>query len=452
MKVCIFTGPTLSAREATRVLEAHYLPPVAEGDVYRVALRRPQVIGIIDGYFERIPSVWHKEILWAMSQGIHVFGSASMGALRAAELEAFGMEGVGAIFEAYRDGRLEDDDEVAVVHASEEFEFRAASESMVNIRMTLNRAAEADVISPATRSALERIAKDLFYPHRCYPLLLERAAENGLCAQELAALKEWLPSGQVNQKREDALAMLRLIHQRLAQGVEPKTVQYCFEHTSMWECAWRFSGELRSYSSDEHETLLLDTVSDELRLEGDAYLVARQGAFLRCVATMEAQRLGMIMTERLLEEAHQSFCRKQGWNKPGHRDTWLQENGLNKEEFARLMEDEARIRWIEEQTGLAMMPYFVDQLRVTGVYARLATRAADKQSRLESSGLDNPSLAAAGVTEHQLLRWFFETRQGRPMVEDLSAHSAKFGFGSVDAFLRAVLREFLYLRELGVER
>ena len=78
-------------------------------------------IGIIDGYFENIPSVWHKEILWAMSQGIHVFGSASMGALRAAELAPFGMEGVGAIFEAYRDGWLEDDDEVASedgLHAS----------------------------------------------------------------------------------------------------------------------------------------------------------------------------------------------------------------------------------------------------------------------------------------------------------------------------------------------
>ena len=34
----------------------------------------------------------------------------------AAELAAFGMQGVGAIFAAYRDGALEDDDEVAVVH------------------------------------------------------------------------------------------------------------------------------------------------------------------------------------------------------------------------------------------------------------------------------------------------------------------------------------------------
>ena len=43
-----------------------------------------------------------------------------MGALRAAELHAFGMRGVGRIFEAFRDGELEDDDEVAVVHGPAE--------------------------------------------------------------------------------------------------------------------------------------------------------------------------------------------------------------------------------------------------------------------------------------------------------------------------------------------
>ena len=39
-----------------------------------------------------------------------------MGALRAAELHVFGMVGVGRVFELFRDGLLEDDDEVAVAH------------------------------------------------------------------------------------------------------------------------------------------------------------------------------------------------------------------------------------------------------------------------------------------------------------------------------------------------
>ena len=50
---------------------------------------RAQVI--VDGSFQWTPAVWHKEILWAMGRGVHVFGAASMGALRAAELDGFGL-------------------------------------------------------------------------------------------------------------------------------------------------------------------------------------------------------------------------------------------------------------------------------------------------------------------------------------------------------------------------
>ncbi|MFL5801075.1 MAG: TfuA-like protein [Roseiflexaceae bacterium] len=235
MTVAIFTGPSLASEEGRRELEAIYLPPVSQGDVYRAALRRPQAIGIIDGYFERVPAVWHKEILWAMAQGIHVFGSASMGALRAAELAAFGMEGVGAIFEAYRDGALEDDDEVAVVHGPAESGYRALSVALVNIRRTLAAAEAQSTIGPATRTALERIAKARFYPERSYPQLLRDAAEHGLPAAELAALRNWLPHGQIDQKHTDALAMLRLIRERLVDGLEPKRVAFHFEHTMFWD-------------------------------------------------------------------------------------------------------------------------------------------------------------------------------------------------------------------------
>ena len=140
MTIVVFVGPTLSREDIAACGDTVCLPPVAQGDVYRAAQRRPLAIGIIDGYFSGAPSVWHKEILWAMSRGIPVFGSASMGALRAAELHAFGMRGVGRIFEAFRDGELEDDDEVAVVHGPAELGHIQVSEAMVNIRASLARA------------------------------------------------------------------------------------------------------------------------------------------------------------------------------------------------------------------------------------------------------------------------------------------------------------------------
>ena len=166
MTIVVFVGPTLSREDIAACGDMVCLPPVAQGDVYRAAQRRPLAMGIIDGYFSGAPSVWHKEILWAMSRGIPVFGSASMGALRAAELHAFGMRGVGRIFEAFRDGELEDDDEVAVVHGPAELAHIQVSEAMVNIRATLTRAETEGVLSKSSRGALEAFGKSMFFPQR----------------------------------------------------------------------------------------------------------------------------------------------------------------------------------------------------------------------------------------------------------------------------------------------
>ncbi len=156
MNLIVFTGPTLPEREARLYLEADYRPPAAIGDLYKAALSRPFAIGIIDGYYETTPSIWHKEVLWALKQGIHVYGAASMGALRAAELADFGMTGVGKVFEDYRDGAIEDDDEVAVLHSPAEMGYLQVSEAMVNIRATLNRAAADGVIDESSGETIDR--------------------------------------------------------------------------------------------------------------------------------------------------------------------------------------------------------------------------------------------------------------------------------------------------------
>ena len=186
MTSVVFVGPTLDTKDLAAAAEFIALPPVSQGDVYRAARRRPSAIGIIDGYFSGAPSVWHKEILWAMSEGVPVFGSASMGALRAAELHVFGMRGVGKIFEAFRDGALEDDDEVAVVHGPAEIGYIAASEPMVNIRETLALAEKKGVVRTESRRSLERFAKSLYFGDRNWPVLLDGAAAQGVGESELA--------------------------------------------------------------------------------------------------------------------------------------------------------------------------------------------------------------------------------------------------------------------------
>ena len=48
---------------------------------------------LADGLHKSTPAPWHKEILMALEMNIEVYGVASLGALRAAELDVYGMKG-----------------------------------------------------------------------------------------------------------------------------------------------------------------------------------------------------------------------------------------------------------------------------------------------------------------------------------------------------------------------
>jgi hypothetical protein len=234
---CIFLGPTLGLSGAKAELDAVYLPPVSAGDVCRVWQRRPKAVGIVDGYFEHVPAVWHKEIMWIMAQGVHVFGSAGQGALRAAELDSFGMRGVGRVYQAVKDGALDRDDEVAVAYAEGPDGYRALSEAMVNIRATLEAADRAQVISGATRGVLAAAGAALFYRDRTWPTLLDAGKAAGADPAELGSLRRWLPDGRVDQQADDAVAMLREMRDFLAGGPDPLRVPWTVANTTRWLAA-----------------------------------------------------------------------------------------------------------------------------------------------------------------------------------------------------------------------
>jgi hypothetical protein len=265
MNICVFLGPTLSAQTAAKVLDAVYLPPAAQGDVYLAGNDGAEVIGIIDGYFQGAPSVWHKEILWAMSRGIHVFGSASMGALRAAELGVFGMQGVGRIFEAYRDGEISDDDEVAVVHGPREMGYLAKTVPLVNMRATLCKAVEIGLISEQDQRVLFDSARSLFYWDRSYSALMKQCATR-VEANVLMALSDWVSEHAVDQKAEDAIEMLERMRGFKAG---PLQVTYHFQRTNAWD---DLTASLGARASTQSQTLdFTDQLLDELRLEPPLY-------------------------------------------------------------------------------------------------------------------------------------------------------------------------------------
>ena len=447
MKACVFIGPTLSPEDASATLDAIYLPPVQQGDVYRATMRHhPRAIGIIDGYFEHVPSVWHKEILWAMAEGTHVFGSASMGALRAAELAVFGMRGVGKIFEAYRTGVFEpyedevfeDEDEVAVIHAQGGATYRAASEAMVNIRSTLTAAAGAGIISADTRNRLVRIAKQLFYPERSWEATLT-SGTRGLPGCEIESLRRWLPGGHINQKRDDALAMLAAMREFLAGDPAPARVTFVFQRSEMWQRAiadFEAAGECDASRDAEREALF-----DELRLAG-TYAEARRAGVLRWAGLRGCAHEGLAVGTEDRQSAELAFRDRFEISRRLDIDRWLAENDLDDAGRADLIADEARLRHLDRALGPLAAPYIVSHLQVTGQYPHYAARAKAKAETLAQIGEDSKLDEA---TRFGLALWYFEQRLGGSIPEDLQEYAARMGFTDTDALFRALSREHRYL-------
>jgi hypothetical protein len=453
MRACVFVGPTLRVPELPPIPGLVALPPVAQGDVYRAALRRPRAIGIIDGYFEGVPSVWHKEILWAMAQGIHVFGSASMGALRAAELCDFGMQGNGLIFEAYRTGRLspyaeafEDDDEVAVIHGPPETGYVALSEAMVNMRVSLAQAERDDIIEAATRDALAALAKGLFYHERSYDRLLALAAEAALPASQIAALRAWLPKGRIDQKRLDAEAMLTAMAALLAGDAAPKQVDFELEWTEMWDDAtlaaagsWAGSG-IDAWLPSER-------ILDELRLDAAAYPVVRDRTLLRLLAHREAQRRHVPTDASLQRAALGRLRARHGLLRRVDLERWLEESDLDAERLEQLIAEKACLDGLVAEANDALDDRLLDDLRLAGDYARLTARARAKQVLLAAQGLDDARPEDVGVAPAALLVWYFEHRLSAAVPDDVDAAAREHGFADRDHFYRALLREWLYCQE-----
>jgi len=238
MNAVIFAGPSLPPAFRPSDPALCWRHPIRQGEIYEAALTRPAIIGIIDGYFEVTPTVWHKEILWAMTQGIHIYGAASIGALRAAELHTFGMVGIGRVFAAYRDGILTDDDEVAVLHGPEELGYPAITEAMVNISATLEQAVAEGILDPLLATDITEISKTLFYKERSWDAIL-RFASRGLPPVPFDAFAAWLRGRPVDQKRIDALEMIAAVQAHLAAGVTPMTVSYRFHATGYHKAAAR---------------------------------------------------------------------------------------------------------------------------------------------------------------------------------------------------------------------
>lgn len=444
--IIIFTGPTISPEECQSILNEYYFPPVAQGDIYRAALLNPKAIGIIDGYFERIPSVWHKEILWAMKKGIHVYGSSSMGALRAAELTQFGMVGVGKIFDDFLDGELEDDDEVALLHGTAEVNYIGITVPMVNIRATLKKAEDLKIISPGTRKKLIEIGKNTFYGERNYKDIFEKGLKKGIPKTELRVLSNWVPKNKVDQKREDAILMLEKLKKDFQDhNFLPKQVNYELEHTEWWDGLQRRAGQFQLEKSGIVRTLKTDSLLDEIRLTDSAFYRIHHGTMLWHFAVEEAKRQAWDVEEKIIIQKAEEFLNGLELTEEEKRNDWLLSNDLSYESFYELIKENILVEIVLNRMYPVFMQKVANHLRLKNKYIRYNTRAKEKQKLLEENWLENASYEAAGIPEKKILEWYFRGRN-KPKPENLGTYAQSLGFADENAFKRALVREHIFLK------
>jgi thiopeptide-type bacteriocin biosynthesis protein len=334
MKTIVFLGPTLPVDAARQYLEATFLPPVEQGDVLRALKERPDAIGIIDGYFRRVPSVWHKEILTAIADGVHVAGAASMGALRAAELAEFGMVGIGSIFSKFHSGEYTDDDEVAVAHASADLGYRALSEAMVNIRACCDEATETGVVTPRDAQLVVGVAKALHFTERHWEAVFSIAVAEGLdamAAQNLRSFRSRMPHGA---KERDAIALL----QHLA-ALNTQTCQGSGKSLRVHQTA---------FLADLKQQIDRETVPDPEEAPPTSLNVARKKVLLGALANREVVRRGLMIGHDDVNEMTQWFRDAYSLGDEDRFVTWKADHALVEPDFAFAMQRFTSVVRVEE--------------------------------------------------------------------------------------------------------
>ncbi|HLB69577.1 MAG TPA: TfuA-related McrA-glycine thioamidation protein, partial [Candidatus Methanoperedens sp.] len=201
---------SINHQDAEKILDADYRSPVRRDDIRKLMKSLPDIIGIIDGVFFDSAAVAHREIIEAIRNGIIIVGGASMGAIRASELDSYGMIGVGRIYEMYRNGVIDSDDEVAVTFDAETM--KPLSIPLLNVRVTVKALVDLGILNNDESAGIIGITRKIFYPDRNYQNILNECMEKGVISREKKEiLADSFRKYYIDAKREDAVLVLEKI-------------------------------------------------------------------------------------------------------------------------------------------------------------------------------------------------------------------------------------------------
>jgi hypothetical protein len=398
-------------------------PPVEAGDLPRLPVGPGDVVAIADGYFHQTRSVRHKEILDLLDAGATVLGAASMGALRAAELDTLGMRGIGRVYRAYRRGELTADDEVALVHGPADEGYPALSEPLVNIRATLELAVRDGILDAATAAGFVTALARRPYRLRTYPDVLHLARRDGLPDATVERLRDLFATRPVNRKREDALWLLAAL-QRIDPTPRPRTDREPTVYQHRWQLG---AGTVDTPDGPVAEMSVLRAC----QLFARDYPAFHRDLVFASLASECAADCGPLAATDPLDAAlahavHRGVVPDQDALEPGdldYLDPWLTESERDtapvRDRLAAFLVRSHRIA-----PGIPADAMALDRIRP------LPAAAAAQMNAQIRGGFDIHSLSADRILAHLAERWGAD-------LTDLERHALDRGIPSIDVLVAA---------------
>ena len=445
-KIVVFLGPSLPLAEAEAILEAIYLPPAGQSDLMSaVQVYQPDAIALIDGVFLSSPSTWHKEILYALGQGVAVYGASSMGALRAAETDTFGMVGVGEIYQMYASGALMDDDEVALVHGSAEAGYGALSEPMVNVRATLQLAQEQGGLDSELHQQLIALAKAIYFPERTFAAIFQRAEAAGMPTEAFISLRAFVQEHYVDLKCQDSRLLLERLRDSLQERLglsdrsrsrlsdmpkalrtppaltDPSANPAETSEASETSESTRTNFELAQthlfatmYECDrkvrhQNTPIPLRQIAECVALQASDFDDLNFNSLNRMMAQVLAAQLNLTVEPAEIEQEKKRFCFKHHLRSDPELNRWLQENDLTAAEFQALMQEMATCRrlhrwFLNRQAYQRNVKGLLDELRLQNRYGEWAETAAQQEQVLQEHQVELNALCDRTQSLAELLR------------------------------------------------
>ncbi|MFJ7077232.1 TfuA-like protein [Streptomyces sp. NPDC098781] len=408
----VYAGPSLNA-DAVRALlpDAVVHPPVRHGDLTASPAGPGDRVVVLDGQFFQSASVRHKEICEVIARGAAVYGAASMGALRAAELGPYGMTGSGIVHRLYATGLLERDDEVALVHTEPDAGSRALTVALVSVRVALRRLVRRGAVTADDEVRLLAAAEQLPFTSRTWRGILQRA--EGVSPQTTETVRTAVagPAATWDVKAQDAHALLT----RLARDPAPPAAEPLPVPTTVHMENWRRTADA--------DTLTLVTAA---QIYADDYPALHRRTVLRLLTGVQEDDV------RLLESRAVKTARHRGLLSAEH-GMWLGDEEAPASDDAVLARVLVRsYRW---SCGLMPLPVLADAVRATpgaGRLRELIAEAEELSTQLTQRGYPLHRVSHSALHRHCLRRWNTASLvpalydRGFTGVDDLTTRAARF--------------------------